>query len=89
MHKIPIFRDPDEEEEETCNENEMGESNQKKKRNSKQIYESTELEKYTPEFLEEINSSEITASLQKEEEYLKTLSPNLNTLQDYEKKVNL
>ncbi|XKL63421.1 hypothetical protein PGB90_005785 [Kerria lacca] len=86
LHKIPIFRDPDEEEEETCNENEMGESNQKKKRNSKQIYESTELEKYTPEFLEEINSSEITASLQKEEEYLKTLSPNLNTLQDYEKK---
>lgn len=46
-----------------------------------------EFEKFTSEQLKRITAHEISAALQKEEEFLKTLSPNLDAPYDYEKKV--
>ncbi len=91
LHKIPVFREPDDDDEEANeegNENEKGggEPTNREKRRS-EVAEREDFEKFTPEILDKVSSSEISSMLQKEEEYLKTLTPNLNTLQDYERKV--
>ena len=91
MHKIQIFREPDDQEgdEESAKEqqdsNEAGSSTEEKSTN--ELVNANTFEIFTDDLLESMDEDEIIGSLQKEEEYLKTLTPNLNTLQDYEKKV--
>lgn len=87
MHKIPVFREPDDDEPAEPNE-EGGSSQPSPPEKQPSIDDLTEFEKFTAEQLERITADEISAALQKEEEFLKTLTPNLNTLQDYEKKVS-
>lgn len=93
LHKIPTFREPDDQEgdEESAKEkedaNEAGDSPGQKSTN--EVVDANTFETFTDDVLESIDEDEIMGSLQKEEEYLKTLTPNLNTLQDYEKKVFL
>lgn len=87
LHKVPVFREPEDDESDKENENE-GSSQPSQSEKQPGIDDLTELEKFTPEQLKVMSSDELAAMLQKEEEFLKSLSPNLNTLQDYEKKVS-
>lgn len=88
MHKIPVFREPeDENQEKNDDETAAGPSSQQPKETPAESANEIEFAKFPPEVLDDVNAADIASQLQKEEEYLKTLSPNLNTLQDYEKKV--
>ena len=91
MHKIPTFRDPEEELDERDSEGEIGPAGDNGERPNKKktdtISDLTEFVKFTPDELKEMSGNDLNAQITKEDEYLKTLKPNLNTLQDYEKKV--
>lgn len=87
LHKIPVFHEPAEEEEEEA---EADQDEQQREAEAQPAEtESNVLVTYEVEKLEECSQADLNALLQKEEEYLKTLTPNLNTLKDYEKKVML
>lgn len=87
LHKIPVFREP---EDEALDANDVvtshDETNQQPKETPNETTSDTEFIQFSPGLLDTLNITDITTQLQKEEEYLKTLTPNLNTLQDYEKK---
>lgn len=92
MHKIPTFHNPeeevDEEEPTEARQPDPAASNEEQPKNTTDaVANLTEFVTFTAEELNEMNGKNLNEQLANEEEFVKTLTPNLNTLQDYEKKV--
>ncbi|XP_065224960.1 structural maintenance of chromosomes protein 4 isoform X2 [Planococcus citri] len=89
LHKIPTFKEPADEDDR--NEEEAPQSAENADAAAaaaEQAKEDDVLLTYDAETLEAASNSDINADIQKEEEHLKTFTPNLNTLNDYDKKTN-
>ena len=88
LHKIPSFKEPVDEDDQHEDDPSEQPGTSAAVPNAEQAKESEALLTYDNETLEAASNSDINTEIQKEEELLKTFTPNLNTLNDYDKKAS-